>query len=383
MERAAMRLRVGIDARFVDPAYPGIGRYVAELAPALTHQPGIDQLYVFHRPGQALDNLADKARPAGLFFVEASSPVRSLAEQIELPRLARQHRLEVFHAPYLLAPMRLPCPMVVNVYDLVPLLRDGGLSPTKRAAFRQLVRLALRRADSVITLSEPVRRQINAAFPHSTTPIRVTPAAAGPQFRPIDGNGHAAFLAEHDIPDKYVLYVGANRPHKNLPRLLDAWEQLGEATAATHLLLAGYTSNARAPILSTAAGATLDNVRLLGRLPDATLPSLYSRAHGYVQPSIEEGFGFPVLEAMACGVPVACSATAALQELTGAAAIHFDPYDVSAIGAALRQLLSDEHDRAARVGAGLARAAELSWKRTAASTVEIYRDVARPAKRVA
>ncbi len=143
-----MTLRVGIDARFVDPAYPGIGRYVSNLIPALTRQPGIDRVCVFHRAEQSLDDLAHGARPEDVRSIRVRARVRSLAEQLELPRLARRHRLDVFHAPYVLAPMRLPCPMAVNIYDLIPLRPDGGLSPPRRAAFRQLVRLALRRAES-------------------------------------------------------------------------------------------------------------------------------------------------------------------------------------------------------------------------------------------
>ena len=377
-----MTLRVGVDARFVDPAYPGIGRYVANLIPALTRQPGIDRVCILHRPGQAIDDLVGDMRPEGMLPVRAHSRVRSLAEQIELPRLARRQRLDVFHAPYVLAPMRLHCPMVVNVYDLIPLLPDGGLSPPRRAVFRQLVRLALRRADAVVTLSETVRRQINAAFPGSSTRIRVTPAAAGAEFRPIDNALGRTALVGLGVPERYLLYVGANRAHKNLARLLEAWRQLGDATGRTHLVLAGAATDGQASILSARAGGTRNNVRFLGRVPDVALPSLYSRARGYVQPSIEEGFGFPVLEAMACGLPVACSSTAALRELTGSAAMHFDPFDVGSIAAALRHLLVGD-SRADRIRAGLARAAELNWDHTAAATVEIYRDIARPATRVA
>ncbi len=378
-----MTLRVGIDARFVDPAYPGIGRYVSNLIPALTRQPGIDRVCVFHRAEQSLDDLAHGARPEDVRSIRVRARVRSLAEQLELPRLARRHRLDVFHAPYVLAPMRLPCPMAVNIYDLIPLRPDGGLSPPRRAAFRQLVRLALRRAAAVMALSETARAQINAAFPRAPTPIHVTPAAADGEFRPIGTDESHAALAGLDVPESYLLYVGAWRPHKNLARLLEAWGRLGDARQGAHLLLAGPAGADEAMSSSAAAGRELDNVRFLGCIPNAVLPSLYSRAQGYVQPSIEEGFGFPVLEAMACGVPVACSATAALRELTGAAAIHFDPFNTGSIVASLRHLLAGEHGRADRIRAGLRRAAELDWSHTATSTVEIYRDIARPAARVA
>ncbi len=378
-----MTLRVGIDARFVDPAYPGIGRYVSNLIPALTRQAGIGRVCVFHRTEQPLDPLARGARPDTLLWIRVRARVRSLAEQLELPRLAQRHRLDVFHAPYVLAPMRLPCPMVVNVYDLIPLRPDGGLSTPRRAAFRQLVRLAMRRADVVVALSEAARAQINATFPRAPTPIHVTPAAAGEEFRPIGAAASRAALAGLSLPESYLLYVGARRPHKNLARLLEAWGRLGDDRQGAQLLLAGATGGDEMPSSSAAASRELDNVRILGRIPNAVLPPLYSRAQGYVQPSIEEGFGFTVLEAMACGVPVACSATAGLRELTGSAAIHFDPFNTGSIAAALRHLLADERGRADRIRAGLWRAAELDWNHTAASTVEIYRDIARPAARVA
>ncbi len=151
-----MTLRVGIDARFVDPRYPGIGRYIANLIPALTRQPGIERVYAFHRADLPFTQLACDGHASALSPVPVRARVRSVAEQLELPRQARRLGLDVFHAPYVLAPMRLPCPMIVNLYDLIPLRRDGGLSTPRRAAFRQLVRLALARAP---TPSRRSRRQ--------------------------------------------------------------------------------------------------------------------------------------------------------------------------------------------------------------------------------
>ncbi len=189
-------------------------------------------------------------------------------------------------------------------------------------------------------------------------------------------------LADLRLPARYILHVGSDRPHKNLARLVDAWAT-GDTPRATHLVLAGPRHRDGRSIRSAATGARLRNIRVLGRVADEILPALYSGAAGYVHPSIEEGFAFPVLEAMACGAPVACSATASLLELTDTAAIHFDPLNVGSIAAALRQLLDDGSGRADRIRAGLARAAELDWDRTAAATVDIYREIAPPRSQVA
>lgn len=372
--------RVAIDARYIGHAYPGIGRYLSGLIPALAQRSEIGELCVLYRPGQAFPPVAgDNEAIDGIRWVESRAPVRSWREQRELPRLARQLAFDVFHAPYVLAPLGLPCPMVVGLYDLVPLRADGGFgSPLRRFLLRQLIRLVLFRAAVVVTLSSSARAEIGEVFPRLRRPVFVTPAAAGSAFRPVDRADAMRVTAALGIPERFVLYVGTDRPHKNLARLLRTWDRLGDQVAGVQLLLTGkpgaYQRSGRDDndLCDDHAGRGGDNVRWLGHVADAVLPALYSRAEVLVQPSLAEGFGLPVLEAMACGTPVACSDTPALREVSGDAARYFDPRDVDSIGSALAGLLESETQRRVGRRQGLERAASFDWDTTAATTVRAY-----------
>jgi alpha-1,3-rhamnosyl/mannosyltransferase len=177
---------------------------------------------------------------------------------------------------------------------------------------------------------------------------------------------------KYDLPERYLLYVGSNKPHKNLPALVDAYARLGDTPP---LLLAG-TQDPRYPQVGRRVEQLgLENrVRILGAIPEEDLPALYGNALALVFPSLYEGFGLPPLEAMACGAPVACSDIPSLREAAGQAALWFDPSSPDSIASALEKILDDQELRAALRASGLRRAAELTWDLAAQKTLDVFRE---------
>lgn len=373
-------MRIGFDARYLYDHFPGIGRYIANLLPALAEA----------APDQTLVALANSALPNTRYDLGelrrypnielVVTPVQpfSLAEQVQLPRLVRRLRLDLLHSPYYVKPYRLPCPSVVAIHDLIGWRFPQTLARRARYLSRLLLWLAVRTAAQITTLSESARADLVAAYGLPAARISVTPLAADARFAPQPPEAVAALRARYGLPQRYVLYLGANKPHKNLERLTLAWEQATNALHANCTLVIAGHNDPRYPAVQqlVAARGLAERVRLLPNLAEADLPALYSGAEVFAFPSLYEGFGLPPLEAMACGAPVLCANTSSLPEVVGDAALMVDPASVAAIAAGLRRLLDDPALRDEFRSRGLRRAGAFSWQRTARLILAVYAAVA-------
>ncbi len=394
-----------LDARTATLHFPGIGRYVTGLAGALAPLLAADErLTVLYDPVHPLSLLHSER--VGLIPVSASP--FSLRQQWQLPRLLRHLDFEarlagsqlpafgVYHSSYYLMPYRPGLPTVLTVYDLIPLLFPEHSTARARLLFRWTTMLALRAAHIVIAISEATRRDILAHFRLSPERIVVIPLAADARDRG-EGSGsrvelYADALAAQDVsrfiapasrlslPENYVLYLGSNKPHKNLARLVEAWHIVtasGFQSPDIRLVIAGAW-DARYPEARARVDALglSDRVLFLGPVADADLPALYAGARAFVFPSLYEGFGLPVLEAMACGAAVICSNASSLPEVAGEAALLVDPLDVEALAAAITRVLDDAGLAEDLRRRGLRQAARFSWSQTARRTLEIYRMLA-------
>lgn len=395
-----------LDARTATPHYPGIGRCVSSLAAAMA--PQLDR-------GEQLILLADPQQPPEITGTTtepvAASPF-SLSQQWTIPARLRGLGAKVYHSPYYLMPYRPGVPALLTVYDLIPLRHPQHSSARARLLFRWATRLALRTARHVVAITETARRDFIAEFGLPPARITAIPLAADPAFRPQGSQAVAALREKYGLPERFALYVGSNKPHKNLVGLVAAWAAatgaetglaakpprscqpavgrsprrfdggFGGGFGDAELVIAGAWDERYPEARQLARSLEAPGIRWLGPVPEADLPALYSAATVFVFPSLFEGFGLPVIEAMACGAPVICSNATALPEVAGDAAILFDPAQgggeasQASLRSALERVLQDEALRAELRGKGLARAAQFSWQDTAARTLGLYRRIA-------
>jgi glycosyltransferase involved in cell wall biosynthesis len=329
----AVTHRVAIDARAAArPELGGVERWTRELAarlPAL--RPG---RYVVVRPPRAL------AHRAGHAWEQTVLPLRAAGAAAVL-------------CPANLAPLAHPRTVVV-IHDAAPLRRPEWYSRAYAAPQRLLLPLLARRAQRVITPSEFSRRELCELLGLAPERVSVVPGGVDTAFSP--AADPAPVRAALDLPRPYVLCVASRTARKNLAALVPAARAL--AAEGVDVVVAG----GHRPQFAAESG--LDGLRLLGHVPDALLPGLYAGAEAFALPSLYEGFGLPVLEAMAAGTPVVAADAAALPETCGGAA-RLTPPDGDAVRAALQALLADDAERERLRAAGLERAAAFSWDATA------------------
>jgi len=357
-------MRPILDARTVTPHYPGIGRYTFELARALAP---LTDLVLLINPLQTSPEL--DLRSLGVERIAVPHTPRSLQQQWAVRAHVRRTRGDIYHSPYYLMPYAPGLPAVVTAYDLIPLLNPDDYSAAQRAVYSAAHQLAFRASGKIITLCESARQSFSERFHLPAHKIVAIPPGLGPEFAPQMEDSVAAFRQQRNLPCDYLLTVGSNKPHKNLPRLIHACAAL--PADAPPLVIAG-PEDTRYSEMRAAAAPLGGRVIFLGRVAEAQLPLLYAGAALFVQPSLMEGFGLPVIEAMACGTPVACSDAPGLVEAAGGAAILFDPRQSSAIAHALSIALADSALRADLRARGLRRAQVLTWARTAEATLQVY-----------
>jgi alpha-1,3-rhamnosyl/mannosyltransferase len=341
---------VVLDARYDRDT--GVGRYVAGLQRALRASSRFRYRFVGPEHDRAVDVIPLRARPF------------SIGEQVELPWALLRARPRLLHVPYFLIPLLWPGRLIVTVQDVIPLDFPDSLSSRARALYPALLRAACTRAvrvlvPSVATAEELVRRRLA-----STSRIVVT-ALAPSDLPPTRADG----LPFGDRP--YVLSVGVLRRHKNLPILVKAFARIA---GRPELLLVVAGEGPERPMLQRLASelGVGDRMRLLGHVPDADISALYAGARLFVAPSLVEGFGLTLLDAMRLGVPAIASATAAHVEVAAGATPTFDPRDADGLASLMEDVLGDEVLRTAIRTKAVARAGEFSWERTAASTERAY-----------
>ncbi len=381
-------MRIGLDARYIGDHFPGIGRYIVSLARALAELDHGHTLVLLHNPQPpgARYSLGDIAGLPGVELAPLRSPPFSLLQQVELPLRARALGLDLLHSPYFIKPYAgLPCPSVVTIYDLLGWRFPQTLSPRGRLLYRLTMGLAVRGADALITISQSAREELALRYRLPRERIAVTPLAASPRFAPQPPAALAAARACYGLPESYVLYLGSNKPHKNLERLIWAWERASAGAdpagpvGRAQLVLAGHEDPQHPEVRRALAECGLGaRARLLPNVADEDLPALYSGASVFAFVSYYEGFGLPPLEAMACGAPVLCAHASSLPEVVGDAALTVDPYSTDEIAAGLARLLSHPELRRDMSERGLRRAGEFSWRRTALATLRAYESCARP-----
>ena len=309
------------------------------------------------------------------------SPMARIAwEQTTLPLELRRIDADLVHGLVNVLPLWGPTPGVVTVHDLSFVRLPQVLPAVKRAYLTRLCAASCRRARRVIAVSRQTADDVRKYFSVPTERIEIVPNGVGPEFTPGVEFDAAAFKRAHDLPERFVLYLGTLEPRKNLEQLLRAfaaWRSWSaEADHDVELVVAGGKGWFYDQIFTTVTELKLTNfVRFPGYIPTDELVDWYRAAEVFVYPSLMEGFGLPVLEAMACGTPVICSDLPSLRDVAGDAALYFHPQDEAELVQCLERALFSPTVRHHLREAGLARAAHFSWTRTAEATLDVYRAV--------
>jgi glycosyltransferase involved in cell wall biosynthesis len=359
-------LRLGFDVSIQRHPYGGTARYAEELLLAMRGKalPG-DQLFAY----RGWRRLARGHR--WLRFANLAADLSWLG--LGIPALALRDRLNVWYSPSNILPPLLPRPAVVTIHDVNFLLQPEAYERGYVRYATAMVGRSARRACRVITDSEFSRRQLIRAF-------RVPDEKVSVVYPGLDHalTRRAAPESVPGLPARYALYVGQTEPHKNAGLLLDAWQFAPPADLA--LVIAGQPGRDHRAIVDRAGRSPLaGSVSVLGRVTAGQLETLYAGASCFLLPSRAEGFGFPALEAMARGIPVAVARAGSLPEVTAGAALTFDPDDASELAARVAEMVGDGEPRAAQVAKGREVAARYSWSAAADSVWAIIRDAAPPA----
>ncbi|HMF07917.1 MAG TPA: glycosyltransferase family 1 protein [Thermoanaerobaculia bacterium] len=366
-------MRVAIDARALLSQKTGIGTYTRGIAQGLARIPGIEVGLFTPRP------LEDADRSGPWKSVSDHHPFGMIWAQTTLDRRCEAWRADVLLAALTIAPARAGLPVVSVVHDLTPVDHPEWHSGRTLVGFLPLWERTADRAALLVCVSRATAVDLLARYPETGPRIRIVPNGVDADFTPAPAGADGdAVRRRYTRGNRYILYLGTLEPRKNVESLVAACERVwSRRRSRPDLLLAGGLGWKTASLHRRIARSPYrDKIHLAGYAPHDLAGDLYRGAEVFVYPSLCEGFGLPVLEAMACGVPVVASTAAALVEVGGDAALYADPRDPEAIAVRIERLLDDAELRDRLRRAGPERAAVFSWDAAAAQTARLLAEAA-------
>ena len=369
-------MHVTIDARYVATTQSGVGMYTANLLQALAALDTENQYTYIIREGQPVLQVGGNFQPWPTRISFENHWIGDLWQNLYLPFRLRARQVDLFHGPAVFLPLtKLGFRTVVTIHDLVA-FRFPATIPMKYGLYmRLMIRLAVRSADQVIAASQQTRDDLVNRLGVPAEKITVIYGGLASRFEPMrDALRLAEVRCRYGLREPYILFVGNLEPRKNLVRLIEAFGRLKARESIPHqLVLAGKRGWLFRPIFETVEQLGLNReVIFTGYVPPEDLPALYGMADLFTFPSLYEGFGLPVLEAMACGTPVVTAPTGSIPEVAGDAAWYVDPWDVEALTEGLARVLKDFETRSKLVARGVLQAKRFSWTKTAEATLQIY-----------
>jgi anaerobic magnesium-protoporphyrin IX monomethyl ester cyclase len=372
-------MRIAFDGTTLRPGRTGVGYYTEHLLHELAGMSADDLIVMSNRGIDTTLPLPDGVQVA----IDAQGAGRRVPRMVWMqmlaPRMLQRLAPDVAHFTNGIVPLASTIPAVVTIYDM-SLTLYPRYHPLRRALLnRPLVNLAARRADAIITISESSKRDIVKLYGLGPERVHVIHGAAAQSFRPVrDLTERDRVRQRYGLADRFVLYVGTIEPRKNLPKLIEGFAKLRKVRKLDHQLVCagpyGWLSGDLDGLIKRLG--IEDAVRFTGYVPFEDLPALYSLAEMFVYPSLFEGFGLPVIEAMACGTPVITGRVSALAEVAGSAVERTDRLDADSLEEAMASLASNRDRREELSALGLERARTFSWERAARETLDVYRLVA-------
>lgn len=370
-------MTVLLDVRMLNMS--GIGRYIRELLTKMCLMSGDLRLVLMGEQREIEAFLAHEShmvRAAVARVVPFTAPIYSVGEQVVGSYRVWQHsRLaEVCHFPHYSVPYAIPKQTVVTVHDITHFKFPEYFGKMKVELARIVMANVVSKARRIITVSRATADDLGEMFPKVKGKIRVVHNGVSAFFRPF-ALAERAGLGEIAGTERYFLYVGNRKPHKNLTRFLEAYARLEKEECGIGLVIAGARFSADDEVAKLKERLGLRNLVEIEGASDDTIRKLYNGALALIMPSLYEGFGLPVLEAMACGTPVVVSNVSSLPEVAGEAAVYVNPYDVDSIYEGMVRILDDPWLREELVKKGLERAKQFTWENTARKTLDVYREI--------
>jgi glycosyltransferase involved in cell wall biosynthesis len=389
-----MALRIGFDITPLSVPRSGVSTYTACLLEQL--QQGPDTILpLSHYPLHYRWSEGDQGANAGSAAdtENGSDPRESrpkvlnktLWMQLHLWRQLEQLKPDLCHFTNSVGPISAPCPTILTIHDMTLWLYPSYHPWRRLVAMRPIIPIVARKAEAIITVSHSVKKDIVRILGLPAEKVHVIHEAPGAEFRLLK-NAPELDVArrKYGLPEQFILHVGTLEPRKNLVRLLEAFDQLRRTRAIGHeLVFVGKRGWKDEAIFAAVERLNLAGaVHFLDFVPGRLLPAIYNLADMLVFPSLHEGFGLPLVEAMACGTPVVASPFGALMEVAANAAVFFDPLDVTSIAEGLQRVLTDRQLHTSLKLQGLERAGQFGWEKTAQKTRQLYWQVATGASSV-
>ncbi|MDR7556478.1 MAG: glycosyltransferase family 1 protein [Armatimonadota bacterium] len=382
-------MRVGLDLWHATLASGGIGRYAVELTKSLvalnSEQPGVRYvLFPGRGPAEWITRMLAEHSPvvslgtAYWKLPRAGIPARVVRSTLCVARRSRGLELNVLHCMDFLDVPLAPLGkvrIVATVHDISPILYPDTFTRRHAIFFRALARPLLHKAERLVTVSRSAASEIAEWDKTLREKLSVVYPGVGTEFRPAEPGIVDELRKQYRLPRDYVLCLATVQPRKNLSRLLDAYAMLARRDPSFPLLaVAGRLGWLYRSFVQAIRDNRLENrIRYLGFVPDEHLPALLTGAKALVFPSLHEGFGLPVLEAMACGTPVVTSNRSSLPEVAGDAALLVDPLDVESIAWGIERIVANSKLAAELVQRGFQRATRFSWETAAREVLDVYR----------
>lgn len=370
-------LRIGIDATAIPSNRVGAGVYTFNLVKYLSIIDKKNQYYIFGSPS-TIDEW--RIKQTNIKFLKVNNryrPLRILWEHTMLPLLVKKFNLDILHSPHYTSPLIKTSHSVVTFHDMIFFIYPSLHTLFKRYYFKKMMLASLKHADAIIAVSESTKNDILKYCRVSPSKISVILEAADGIFKPSAYNSIEYICKKYGLESKkYILFTGLLEPRKNVPVLLKAFAGIRQKGHEIKLAIVGRQGWMYNEIFKTIKQLNLEqHIVFTGYVPETELPHLYSGAAVFVYPSLYEGFGLPVLEAMSCGTPVITSNISSMPEIVGNAALTINPHNHHELMQAIEKIIADSNLSISLKSRGLKRATEFSWEKTAIETLKVYHNV--------
>lgn len=380
-------MRIGFNAQLlVNPVRSGIEHYIFYLLDSLAKIDNDNEYIVFCKRETDLPEVILKKNnfmPYVSSLPLAMRSVRALRENFLFPLHIFKKNIDVYHGTHFMLPLIVNCPSVVTFHDIV-FIKGLDLDTYETSSWLSKVYLnlfiprAAYKATRIISVSDSTKEDIVKELNIHPDKIVTVYHGIDESFKRIgDRNYLEKTRSIFSLPKEYILFAGALKPRRNVSRLFEAYSILKKKYKLIHqLVIAGQKDQKYKEVFSTIEKSGLDkDIMFIGNVDHRFLPAIYNMASLFIYPSLYDGFGFPPLEAMACGIPVVTSNVSSLPEIVGDAALLVDPYNIEAMAEAMWKVLNNKELSRVMAEKGIKRAAKFTWERCAKETLKIYSNV--------